>query len=128
MLTNLLDTHILIWFLNGDEQLSFKARQLIEADGTLNIISIASIWEIAIKISVQKLQLAILLHRLEQEITEYDFEILPVSFADTLTVSSLPFHHRDPFDRIIIAQAMNNSLTILTKDAIFSQYTSLTEW
>jgi PIN domain nuclease of toxin-antitoxin system len=119
---NLLDTHTLIWFINGDEALSEIAKNKIQSVGVINYTSIASLWEIAIKISLNRLELKTPFAEIKNQIRVNSFKILPVSFDDTLTVSTLPFHHRDPFDRIIIAQAINHHLQILTKDAAFSSY------
>ncbi len=110
---NLLDTQTFIWFLNGDKELSKVARELITKELVSNFVSIASIWEIAIKTSINKLELKTPLYQLAGKLEENGFEILPVTFADTLTVSALPFHHRDPFDRIIISQAKVNGMTII---------------
>src|SRR5437870_9435046 len=102
MQRNLLDTHALIWFINGDSGLSSKAKQTIEATDAINFVSIASLWEISIKISLGKLELKVPYRQIAQQIIDNGFEILPVTFEDTLVLSTLPFHHRDPFDRLII--------------------------
>ncbi len=96
----LLDTHTLIWFLNGDENLSLKARKAIESSEAANFVSIASLWEMAIKISLGRLELNTSFEQIGEEINNNNFKMLPISFQDTLTISSLPFHHRDPFDRL----------------------------
>ncbi len=127
MQRNLLDTHTLIWFLNGDEYLSDKAKKAIE-NSSVNYISIASLWEMAIKISLNKLEINTPFHLLSTTFTKNGFEILPLTFQDTLTVSTLPFHHRDPFDRMIIAQALSNDLEVITKDEQFSAYTNNVIW
>jgi len=126
-MNNLLDTHTLIWFLNGDNNISGKARLEIETKEG-NYVSIASIWEIAIKISIGKLDLKYSFEKFISRIQIYSFKILPVSAADALTISLMPFHHRDPFDRMIIAQAKNNNLQILTKDIIFTKYNIKILW
>ncbi len=125
---NLLDTHTFIWFLNGDKELSKVARELITKELVSNFVSIASIWEIAIKTSINKLELKTPLYQLAGKLEENGFEILPVTFADTLTVSTLPFHHRDPFDRIIISQAKVNGMTIISKDGEFGNYDVKLVW
>jgi PIN domain nuclease of toxin-antitoxin system len=125
---NLLDTHTLIWFINGDEALSEIAKNKIQSVGVINYTSIASLWEIAIKISLNKLELKTPFGEIKNQIRANSFKILPVSFDDTLTVSTLPFHHRDPFDRIIISQAINHHLQILTKDAAFASYDVKKVW
>ena len=79
-------------------------------------------WEIAIKTSLGKLELNIPFAKIFEQVTNNGFQILPITFEDTLIISSLPFHHRDPFDRIIIAQSFNNKLTIISKDRFFDDY------
>lgn len=128
MQQNLLDTHTLIWFVNGDTELSQTARTAIEADNTLNFVSIASLWEMAIKISLNKLELKTPFNQIGRQIEQNGFEILPVTYEDTLTLSTLPFHHRDPFDRIIIVQSFNNGLTLISKDKNFDLYNAKVLW
>lgn len=118
----LLDTHTLIWFLNGDKDLSFNARKAIESFEALNFVSIASLWEIAIKVSLGRLELKTSFEKIEEEIIKNNFKILPITFRDTMVLSTLPFHHRDPFDRLLIAQNMNNDFTIISKDPLFESY------
>src|SRR3954454_24600074 len=102
-MNNLLDTHTLIWFINGDEKLTDKAKKEIESKVEGNYISVASIWEIAIKISIGKLELKTSFANFISQIEANSFTILAISSEDALTISLLPFHHRDPFDRMIIA-------------------------
>ncbi len=124
----LIDTHALIWFLNGDNNLSDKAKMAIEDNEAINFISIASLWEIAIKISLGKLEPKTPFAKLSEQITNNGFQILPITFEDTLLLSSLPFHHRDPFDRILISQSFNNNLTIISKDRYFDAYQVALIW
>lgn len=124
----LLDTHTLIWFINGSSALSRAARQAIEAEGVMNFVSIASLWEIAIKISLGKLELTTPFQQINSQISANGFELLPITFADTVTLSTLPFHHRDPFDRILIAQAVTNGLILISKDQHFSAYGATCIW
>ncbi len=119
---NLLDTHTLIWFLNGEDALSAKARKAIEKRGAINFVSIASLWEMAIKTSLGKLEMKIQFNKVAELMNENGFQILPITFADTLILLSLPFHHKDPFDRIILSQGINNKLKILSKDPFFDRY------
>lgn len=128
MRQNLLDTHTLIWYINGDPELSQAARTAIEADNAINFVSIASLWEMAIKISLGKLELKTPFNQISRQIVENGFEVLPLTFEDTLTVSTLPFYHRDPFDRIIIAQSFNNGLTLISKDRNFDLYKAKVIW
>jgi PIN domain nuclease of toxin-antitoxin system len=123
---NLLDTHSFIWFINGDNQLSEPARLAIE--NGVNYISIASLWEIAIKLSLGKLELESAYSSVIDQITQNGFQILPLTFDDTLSVSTMELHHRDPFDRMLIAQGINNNLHIITKDRNFSLYRVDTIW
>jgi PIN domain nuclease of toxin-antitoxin system len=118
----LLDTHALIWFINGDKDLSAKARKAIEADRAENFVSIASLWEMAIKISLERLDLKTNFEEVKQKVNNNNFQILPISFEDILKISDLPFHHRDPFDRMIIAQSLTNDLVIISKDKLFKEY------
>lgn len=118
----LIDTHILIWFLEGNKLLSKPRRQIIADPLNDVFISIASLWEIAIKISIGKLTLAKPLADVIKQIAIEDIEILPILPEHTLQVSTLPFHHRDPFDRIIIAQAQIDNLPVMTDDREFGNY------
>ncbi|CAN5267961.1 type II toxin-antitoxin system VapC family toxin [soil metagenome] len=117
----LIDTHILIWFLEGNKQL--KSRRQIIADPNNDIfVSIASLWEMAIKISLGKLMLAKPLADVIKQIDIENIEVMTISPEHTLQVSVLPFHHRDPFDRIIIAQGQIENLPIMTDDSEFGSY------
>lgn len=118
----LLDTHTLIWFLNGDKDLSSNARKAIESFEALNFVSIASLWEIAIKVSLGRLDLKTSFEKIEEEIIKNNFKMLPITFRDTMVLSTLPFHHRDPFDRLLIAQSMNNKFIVISKDQRFDSY------
>ena len=118
----LLDTHTFLWFLGGDSELSKQAKKFIETPKNEKYISIASFWEISIKNSLGKLTLDIPFAQLKTEVIKNSFQILPISFDDTLLLSTLPFHHNDPFDRIIISQAMRNNLTLVSRDSNFSLY------
>ncbi len=118
----LIDTHILIWFLEGNRLLSKPRRQIIANPQNDIFVSIACLWEMAVKISIGKLTLAKPFADVIKQIAVEDFEVLPISPEHTLQVSTLPFHHRDPFDRIIIAQSQIENLTIITDDDDFKSY------
>jgi PIN domain nuclease of toxin-antitoxin system len=123
----LLDTHTLLWFLDDDAKLSSNAKQQIEqADRTY--ISIISIWEIAIKIGIGKLKVEFDFKDLPQILLQLNIEILPITFADTEIYIGLPLHHRDPFDRILIAQAINYKLAIVGCDVAFDAYSVQRIW
>jgi PIN domain nuclease of toxin-antitoxin system len=124
----LLDTHPFIWFLNGDEQLPQNLKSII-ADATNRcFLSIASLWEIVIKSSLGKLELKGNFDRLADFLTDNDVELLPITFSHLQRLQQLPFHHKDPFDRIIIAQGLTEGLTIATKDPAFSGYGAAFIW
>ena len=118
----LIDTHILIWFLEGNKLLSKSRRQIIANPQNDIFISIASLWEMAIKISIGKLTLAKPLADVLKQIVIEGFEILSILPEHTLQVSNLPLHHRDPFDRILIAQSQVENLGIITGDGNFRGY------
>lgn len=118
----LLDTHTFLWFLEGNLNLSENARSVIENPENNNFISIASIWEVAIKMSIGKLRLDIKLEDLKSEILNNNFEILPLDFEHIIQLTRLEEFHKDPFDRIIISQAVFENHIILSKDANFSLY------
>ncbi|MBK6978992.1 MAG: type II toxin-antitoxin system VapC family toxin [Cytophagaceae bacterium] len=124
----LLDTHALIWFLNGDKFLSNEAKKAIEDSSNIKIVSIASIWEIAIKISLGKFQFKEGLKSFMKLIDENGFEILPITFKHALEVSKLEFIHRDPFDRLLIAQAKSDDLILITKDETIRKYQVKSIW
>lgn len=118
----LIDTHSLIWFLEGDVSLSKPNRQIISDSNNEVFLSIASLWELAIKISIGKLILSKPLADVIKQICSENIEILPISPEHILQVSTLPFHHRDPFDRIIVAQSQIENLALITNDAAFANY------
>ena len=124
----LLDTHTFLWFLAGASELSKPARTLIENFENEKYISIASFWEIAIKNSLGKLALDVPFAELKAEAVKNSFQILPITFEDTMQLNTLPFHHRDPFDRIIISQAKGNNLVLLSCDSNFSPYDVNSFW
>ena len=124
----LLDTHALIWFLNGDKQLPEKSIRLIKNLDFRCHVSVASIWEIAIKLSLKKLELNDSFEEISKNMRQYDIELLPVTFEHIQKLLTLEFHHNDPFDRIIISQGLFEKLTIVTKDEIFSKYKVKTVW
>jgi PIN domain nuclease of toxin-antitoxin system len=123
----LIDTHTFLWFVWNDPKLSTAARALIVDPNNRKLISVASHWEVAIKVSIGKLDLGeayrSFMHR---EITRNHFEILPVSLDHSAAVSVLPFHHRDPFDRMLVAQTNVENIPIVSADVIFDAYAGVT--
>jgi PIN domain nuclease of toxin-antitoxin system len=124
----LLDTHVLLWFLNGDDKLPVRVRKLIESEENIKYLSIASVWEIGIKMSLGKLIFNRGFEILVSLVFENGFLILPITTQNILTVSTLEFFHRDPFDRIIVAQAKDYNYQILTVDENISKYPVNTVW
>jgi PIN domain nuclease of toxin-antitoxin system len=131
----LLDTHTLIWFLDNDSRLPIGTKEQIESAEAV-FVSIVSLWEIAIKINIGKLTLktnfqAIAAERrasFEQNLIEQDISILPIDIAAIQTYLNLPLHHRDPFDRILIAQSIDLALTIISCDIQFDAYPVTRLW
>lgn len=119
----LLDTQALLWFVLDDSRLSEKARQSIVASDTLVFVSPASLWEIAIKISLGKYALPLPFAPFwDDQLLTNDFVLLPISVAHTVRVADLPYHHRDPFDRLIIAQSLIEKVPIVSSDELFTRY------
>jgi PIN domain nuclease of toxin-antitoxin system len=114
----LLDTHVLLWSLNGDPRLSRQHFDIIEAKENLTI-SVVSLWEIAIKRSLGKLTMD---EDLLGNIHRRPIRILPINQDHAMGTAVLPLHHRDPFDRMLISQALVEDLTILTSDRRFADY------
>lgn len=118
----LTDTHAFLWYIQASDQLSPKAADILEDPNQNLYFSIASLWEISIKMGLGKLKLDNSFHELEALLSRLSIEILPITFADTETYFSLSLHHRDPFDRMLITQVMNRSLSIITADSAFDAY------
>ncbi|MFA6291630.1 MAG: type II toxin-antitoxin system VapC family toxin [Victivallales bacterium] len=119
----LLDTHTYLWFISDDPRLSRSARKLIESEGVF-YISMASLWEITIKSSLGKLKIKDhdIRELLEKQIVLNDFKILNISPSVLVALHELPFKHGDPFDRLIIAQALEGKMPIIGADGIFKYY------
>jgi len=123
-MTNLLlDTHAILWFLWDDAQLSKQAKSLIENADNRKVVSIASCWEIAIKVGLGKLKLGEPCRSfLPREIGCNNFEILPISLQHATMVDELSHYHRDPFDRLLVVQAMTEGLSLISIDSVFDKY------
>ena len=124
----LIDTHALLWHIEGSSKLSKQARELIDSDSNSLFFSIVSLWEIAIKLGLNKLVLENSFSELDGLLADLEIEVLPISFSDTEQYLSLPLHHRDPFDRMLIAQAITHSLTIVSADKVFEVYPVVRLW
>jgi len=119
----LIDTSAFLWSISDSDKLSDNARQVIADFESELFISVASLWEIAIKTSLGKLELLLPFDRLIPEQLEQNaIAVLPIEVHHLSRIIGLPFHHRDPFDRLIIAQSLAEQLPVITKDAAFSQY------
>jgi PIN domain nuclease of toxin-antitoxin system len=112
----LADTHACIWFFEGNNKLSKKARKIMNAFGNHIFVSIASVWELAIKISIGKMDFEGNSKGFISTIAEHDFELLEIEPQHIQIVETLPFHHRDPFDRLLVATAMAERMPIITVD------------
>jgi len=125
----LLDTHSLIWFFSGDPKLSNTAQIYMEYVKDQKLISLATVWEMAIKQSKNKLTLPLPLEDyIQQKLKLEDFELLPINLNHLAIISSLPFFHNDPFDRLIIAQAIVEKIPILSRDLAFDYYSIQRVW
>lgn len=125
----LLDTNTFIWFIAGDSRLSNDARIAIEDLNNDKWVSMVSVWEIAIKHSIGKLSLSAPFSVLiPQQIRKNGFDLLDIKFARTASVTTLSFHHRDPFDRLIITQAIVEGMDVVSIDAAFDSYPITRIW
>ena len=125
----LLDAHTLLWFVWDDAQLTNNAKELITNPANQKFVSAAIYWEIAIKMSIGKLDLGEPYRPfMRREIARNNFDILPISVDHAAAVSVLPFHHRDPFDRMLIAQAMVEQVPIVSGDTAFDAYPITRLW
>ena len=122
----LLDTHTFLWFINGDAKLSGYARQQIENKKNKRLLSTASLWEMAIKVSTGKLKLGLSFAELHTtHIQGNAIEILEMTPEHLDIMKALPFHHKDPFDRMIISQSIAENIPVLSQDEWFDNYKNL---
>lgn len=124
----LLDTHTFLWYLQDSKELSSKAAEILEDPSNNLWLSIASLWEISIKLGLGKLRLQNSFSELEAMLQQLKIEVLLITFSDTERYLNLPLHHRDPFDRILVAQAMNHSLVLISCDLAFDAYNLQRVW
>jgi PIN domain nuclease of toxin-antitoxin system len=115
----LLDTHVLLWWLGDDPRLSSQARQVISDPTHLMFVSAATVWEMSIKQSIGKLSIP---DNLLEMLAVNEFKVLKISAGHGLKVGTLPMLHKDPFDRMLIAQALADGLTVISGDAKFGLY------
>ena len=120
-MTLLLDTHAFLWWVADDPRLSARARRAIT--GATCLLSVASCWEMAIKAGLGRLEIPRPVGRFFQEQLEVNgFQVLPLALEHAAAVAELPFHHRDPFDRVLAAQARHDDLAIVSADPVFRKY------
>lgn len=125
----LLDTHAFLWFVLNDPRLSQETLKLISDPKNDLLISPASYWEIAIKVSLGKYEIPGSFQSwMEHQILTNNFEILPIRIAHTAKVATLSFHHRDPFDRLLVAQALSEQIPIISADGKLDLYSVERRW
>lgn len=119
----LLDTHAFLWWIDESERLSRKARDCLFDPKHHFFLSLASVWELAIKVRIAKINLSEPLdHFVSHEMRQNKFRLLSITLQHATGVASLPLHHRDPFDRLLISQALAEGMPILGADRIFDFY------
>ena len=119
----LLDTHTFLWFVNDNPKLSNHLKDLIEDENNISYLSVASLWEMSIKFNLGKLTLDPNYEEfVEREVTTTSIQLLNIELSHFRINATLPFHHRDPFDRLIIAQSMAEDIPIVSVDSAFDKY------
>jgi len=124
----LLDTHAFLWFMAGDARLSQKAREAMSDEKAELFLSAVSVWEMAIKTALGRLQLPLPVADYVAEKIRDGFQVMPIDWVHAAAVQKLPFHHRDPFDRLIIAQAQVEKLPLVSGDRLFRKYNIQLVW
>jgi PIN domain nuclease of toxin-antitoxin system len=127
MMRLLLDTHVLLWAVSEPARLDAETRDLLEDTANEVLFSAASIWEIAIKAKLGRTDFAVRPERIARAARETGFVELPVSAAAAARVVDLPLHHRDPFDRLLVAQAMAEPMRLYTADPLLPPYSELVQ-
>jgi PIN domain nuclease of toxin-antitoxin system len=119
----LLDTHAFLWWLSGDGALSLRAREAVADAANEIFVSAASVWEIATKHRIGKLHgVAVIVANLDEAISDQGFHGLPISVRHGQIAGALPGAHRDPFDRMLIAQAMEETLALVSNEHVFDRF------
>ena len=125
----LLDMHAFLWFIANDPRLSNQAQSLIQTPTNRRLLSIASLWEMAIKLSLGKLTLAQPFDQfIPRQLQLNQIEVLAIELPHLAAVVAMPFHHRDPFDRLLAAQCQTEGLPILSSDPVFDAYSVRRVW
>lgn len=123
----LLDTHVLLWAAGNSPRLSTAAKDLIEDDGNSLVFSVASIWEVVIKRALGRVDFRADPARLRQSLMTSGYTEWPIASSHALAVAQLPHHHRDPFDRLLVAQAIVEGATLVTADRTVFRYPAPTK-
>jgi PIN domain nuclease of toxin-antitoxin system len=125
----LLDTHAFLWAITEDPQLSRTAREVFLAPSSDLFFSVASIWEILIKVQIKKLSLPPpAMPYVREHLARNRIQVLPIQIDHVARLEELPLHHRDPFDRILVAQSLEEDLPILTSDPLLGRYSTQLIW
>ena len=125
----LLDTHAFLWFIASDPRLSNQAQSLIQTPANRRLLSMASLWEMAIKVSLGKLTLAQPFDQfIPRQLQLNQIEVLAIELSHLAAVVAMPFHHRDPFDRLMAAQCQIEDLPIVSNDPVFDAYSVRRVW
>ena len=125
----LLDTNTFLWAIRADERLSSRAREIFIAGRNELLLSVASIWEILLKVQVGKIRFEEpAVGYLKRQIFKNNIRMLPILMDHVAHLESLPLHHRDPFDRILVAQSMEENLSLLTADPLMKSYSVSVIW
>ena len=119
----LVDTHIFLWYLSGDPRLSKHQRKVWETSSSEKLLSIVSVWEMAVKVAIGKLGLSMPLEDfIRKHVEREGLTLVNLSLEESCRVSTLPMIHRDPFDRLLISQALLTKVPVITHDKVFHQY------
>lgn len=124
----LVDTHAFLWFVAGDARLSRRARRALESDGATLLLSVVSVWEMAIKAGLGRLTLPATAAEYIGGKLQAGLQLLPFDWSHAAAVETLPRHHRDPFDRALVAQAQAERLSIVSGDNAFRRYDLTVIW
>lgn len=125
----LIDSHAIVWWMTDDPRLSPVARQMLGSAQYPRSLSLASLWELSLKVAAGRLQgIGSTIDNLRQACAKQAIGILPIAYEHILRVENLPLHHADPFDRLLVAQALEEGLTILTADRALSRYSAPIVW
>ena len=128
-MTVLMDTHSFLWFVDGNEKLSITAKETIEDSANNKFLSIASLWELAIKLSIGKLGITQPFEKfIPQQLQTNGFQLFEITFEHLVKTTRIPFHHRDPFDRLLAAQCPTEDIPIISADSIFDDYAVRRLW